>query len=146
MTGYPLNLVFSYRTRKTVGYSQESIVTITSSTIPSGVTVDQSASCRTVVVFLKVPWRLSFNIVSLVMKLMATHKSIRVLGNMTPSMCTYITRLLGSRYFGKITLPNIKSDSCPTTLMVGVSLFLLLGFLKQFSLMTLFYIGTSLMA
>lgn len=53
MRGHPLKLVLGWTKRKYVGYSQESMVTITTSINPSGATVDMSASCSTIVVFLK---------------------------------------------------------------------------------------------
>lgn len=40
-----------------------------------------------------------------------------------PSMYTYTTRLMGSRYLGEITLQSIELDNCPITLMVGASIF-----------------------
>ena len=65
---------------------------------------------------------------------------------MVPLMWTSTTGLPGSRYFGQMTCPNIRSDTCPMTLMVEASLFRLPGCLKHFSLTSLLYIGTSLMA
>ena len=84
--------------------------------------------------------------VSLVITLMAAPKSIKVWGMMVPLMWTSTTGLLGSKYFGQITCPNIKSDNCPMTLIVEASLFRLPGCLKHFSLINLLYIGTSFMA
>ena len=84
--------------------------------------------------------------VSLVITLMVAPKSIKVWGMMVPLMWTSTTGLPGSKYFGQITCPNIRSDGCPMTLMVETSLFLLPGCLKHFSLTNLLYIGTSLMA
>ena len=83
---------------------------------------------------------------SLVIRLMATPRSIKVWGIMVPLMWTSTTGLLGSKYFGHITCPNIRSDSCLMTLIVEASLFRLPGCLKHFSLISLLYIGTSLMA
>ena len=111
--------------------------TITSSTIPSGVTVEQSASYITVVVFLNEPWRLSLSMVSLIITLMEALRSIIVFGTMVPLMCTSTIGLLGSKYFEHTTCPNIKLDSFPMTLMVGASLFHLCGCLKNFSLFNL---------
>ena len=119
---------------------------MTSSTIPSGVTVEQSTNCSTVEVFLREPWRLNFSIMSLAITLMAAPRSIKVWGIMVPLMWTLTTWPPGSRYFGQITYPNIRSDSCPKTLIVGASLFHLPGSLKHFSLVILLYIGTSFMA
>ena len=48
--------------------------------------------------------------------------------------------------FGQITCPNIRSNSCPMTLIVGASLLHRTGCLKHFSLINLLYIGTSFMA
>lgn len=141
-----MNLVLGWRTKKLAGYSQESMETITSSTTPSGATVDLSTICKTVAVFLNDPWRFSLSIVSLFVTLMAAPRSIKVWGTMMPLMCTSTTRFTGSRYFGQITHPNIKSDSCPMTLIVGVSLFLLPECWKNFSLINLLWIGTSLIA
>ena len=63
-----------------------------------------------------------------------------------PLMWTSTTGLPGSKYFAQMTCPNIRLDSCPITLMVEASLFFLPGFLKHFSLTSLLYIDTSLMA
>lgn len=120
--------------------------TIKSSTTPLGDIVDLSTTCNTIMVFLKAPWRLSFNMVSIFITLIVAPRSIKVLGTIMPSMCTSTTRLPRSRYFRNITLPSIRLDSFPTTLMVGVSLFLLPRILKHFSLIIVLYIGTYLMA
>ena len=66
-------------------------------------------------------------IVSLVITLMAAPRLIKVCGTMVPLMCTYTTRLPGSKYYGQITFPSIKSYNCPMTLMVGASLLHLHG-------------------
>jgi hypothetical protein len=47
---------------------------------------------------------------------------------------------------GGNTLPSIRSTSYPTTLIVGESFFFLLGLFIHSSLMSLLYMGTSLMA
>ena len=60
--------------------------TITSSTIPSGLAVEWSASCQTIVVFLNEPWRLSFSMVSLVITLMTIPRSIRLCGTISSSL------------------------------------------------------------
>jgi len=133
----PVSFAFGWRTKKSAGYSQESMETITSSTIPSGITVERSASYNTVVVFLKEPWRLSLSIVSFVITLMAAPRSIKVCGTIVPLMWTSTTGLPGSRYFGQIICPNIRSDSCPMKLMVGASLLCLPRCLKHFSLINL---------
>ena len=83
---------------------------------------------------------------SLVITLMAAPRLIKVWGIMVPLMWTSTTGLPGSKYFGQITCPNIRSDSYPMTLIVGASLLHLPGCLKHFSLINLLYIGTSLMA
>jgi len=120
--------------------------TIKSSTIPSGVMVEQFANCYTVVVFLREPWRLTLSIVSLIITLMVAPRSIRVWGIMVPLMWTSTIGLPGPRYFRQITCPNIRSNSCPMTLIVEASLLHLLGCLNHFSLIILLYIGTSFMA
>ena len=84
--------------------------------------------------------------VSLVITLMAAPRSIRVWGIMVPLMWTSTTGLPGSKYFRQITCPNMRSDSCPMTLMVEASFFRLPGCLKHFSLINLLYISTSFMA
>ena len=84
--------------------------------------------------------------VSLVITLMVAPRSIRVWGIMVPLMWTSTIGLPGSKYFGQITCPNMRLDSCPMTLMVEASFFRLPGCLKHFSLINLSYIGTSLMA
>ena len=84
--------------------------------------------------------------VSLVITLMAAPKSIRVWDMMVPLMWTSTIGLLGSKYFGQITFPNMRLDSCPMTLMVEAYFFRLPGCLKHFSLINLLYIGTSFMA
>lgn len=104
--------------------------------------MDLSVSYNIIVVFLKNPYWFSFSMVSLVIKFMAAPISIRVWGNMMPSMCTTTTGLPGSIYFGQITLPSIKSDNW----LPRLSIFLLLGCLKHFSLIRLLYMGTSLIA
>ena len=83
---------------------------------------------------------------SLVITLMAAPRSIKVWGIMMPLTWTSITGLPESRYFRQITCPNIRSDNCPTTLIVGTSLFRLPRCLKHFSLIILLYMGTSFMA
>ena len=141
-----MSFAFGWRTKKSARYSQESMETITLSTIPSGVMVEQSANYSTVVVFLKEPWRLSLSIVSFVITLMVAPRSIKVCGIMVPLMWTSTIGLLGSRYFGQITYPNIRSESFPMTLMVGASLLHLPGCLKHFSLIKLLQIDTYFMA
>ena len=84
--------------------------------------------------------------VSLVITLMVAPRSIKVWDMMVPLMWTSTTGLPGSKYFGQITCPNIRSDSCPMTLVVEASLFRLPGCLKYFSLINLLYIGTYFMA
>ena len=55
MRGQPLNLFLGQRRRKSMGCTQESIETITSSITASGANVYLSASCSNVVIFLKIP-------------------------------------------------------------------------------------------
>lgn len=145
MIGYQLNLVLVWRTRKSKGYSQESIDTITTSITPSGATVDLSTSCNTIVVFCKAPWSLSFIIFSLAMIFIIAPRSMNVLWITLFYMFTSTTQLLRSKYFEEITLPRIRSDSCPSTLIGGACIFLLPGSLKHSSLIRLFYMGTYLM-
>lgn len=80
---------------------------------------------------------------SFVITLMASPRSIKMCGIMVLLMWTSTTRLPMSKYFGQITYPNIRSDSCPMTLIVGASLLRLPGCLKCFSFIILLYIGTS---
>ena len=84
--------------------------------------------------------------VSLVITLMATPRLIKVWGIMVPLMWTSTTGLPGSKYFGQIACPNIRSGSCPMKLIVEAYLFHLPWWLKHFSLINLLYIGTSFMA
>jgi len=63
-----------------------------------------------------------------------------------PLMWTSTTGLPGSRYSGHITYPNIRSDSCPMTLIIVASLLHLPGCLKHFYLTIFLYIGTFFMA
>jgi len=51
--------------------------TMTSSMKPSAVTIDLSASCNTMVVFLKDIWRLRLSMVSVVMTLISAPKLMR---------------------------------------------------------------------
>ena len=141
-----MSFAFNWRTKKSARYSKESMDAIKSSTIPLGVMVEWSASCSTVVVFLKEPCSLSLRMVSFLITLIVAPRSIKVCGIIVPLMWTSTTRLLGSRYFGQITYPNIRLDSCPMKLMVGASLLCLPGCLNHFSLIILLYIGTSFMA
>ena len=120
-----------------MGYSHDSVETNTSLITPSGVTVDLSTSCNTIVVFLKAPWRLSFNIVSLPMTLIVSRRSISALGTTMLLMCTSTIGILGSKYFGEITLPSIISDNFSTKLIMGASLFILPSLLKYSSLISL---------
>lgn len=84
--------------------------------------------------------------VCLVITLMEDPRSIKVWGVMVPLMWTSTTRLPGSKYFGQVTCPNIRSDNCPMTLIVGASLFCLPRCLKRFFLINFLYINTSFMA
>jgi len=77
---------------------------------------------------------------------MEASRSIKVCEIMVPLMWKSTTGLPRSKYFGQITYPNIRLDSCPMTLMVGASLLCFPGCLKHFSLINQLYIGTSFMA
>lgn len=61
---------------------------MTSSMTPLGVVVDLSTSCSIVLVFLRVPWRLSLNMVSLFMALIVAPNSMRVIGTIISLTCT----------------------------------------------------------
>lgn len=120
--------------------------TNTYSITPSRDVVDLFERYDTIVIFLKAPWRLRFNIFSFIIKLIVAPRLISVLGTKIFLICTSIIGLLGSRYFREIILPSIRSNSCPKKFIVRESLFLLPGLLKHYSLVSLLYMGTHLIA
>ena len=126
---YPLSLALVCRTIKFARHFHESIDTVMSSRIPSGHTVELSASYRITVVCLNNAWRFNPSIVSMFITLIAAPKSIIVFGMRVLLIWTSTTRLLGSKYLGLNTLPNVRSTSYPMTLIVRGYLFLLLNLL-----------------
>lgn len=70
---------------------------------------------------------------------------MRVLGNTISLVWTSNNGLLGSKYFGMMTLSSITSTSFPMELIVGASRFLLPILISHSYLMKLLYMGTSLM-
>lgn len=116
---------------------------MTSLMMSLGDIVDLSSSCSTLVVFVRDYLRLSLSIVSLFMTFIATTKSMKFLGTIISLMWTSTTIFLGCKDFWMMTFPRIILASCPMTLIVRVSIFLL-GLLKNSSLMKLLYMGTSL--
>lgn len=137
MRGNPLSLVLVSITIKSVWYSHESIDTIMYSKIPFGHAVELLAICRIVMVCLKYGWRFNISIVSLVITLIATPKSIKVFSIIFLLIFTFTTRLLGLGYLGSRTLPNFRSMSFPMTLIVGGYFFIFPTLLIQDSLMNL---------
>lgn len=85
-----------------------------SSIMPSGVTVELFASYKIVGVVCN-PSILSLCMVSLVMTLMATPKSIKAFFIDWPLMMIVTIELPRSEYFGITRFPNIISTSCPIT-------------------------------
>ena len=78
MREYPFNLELVWRTMKSIGYSHESVDTITYSDTPSGFMVDMYANWSIVGVCIKNTWRINLSMVYFFMTLMATPKSIKV--------------------------------------------------------------------
>jgi len=112
---------------------------------PLGATVDLSVSYNAMVVLLKAPQRLSLSIVPLVMKLITTPKSVRVLVTTILLIYTSTIRLQRSKYFGTMTFPSSRSTSCPMELIVGEYFLPIPDLLRHSSLMNLSYMRTSLM-
>jgi len=102
--GYPFNLDLVWRTKKSVGYTQESIERIVSSNIPLGFTFDLSASWSTMGVSLKDTWRFNINMVSLVIKFIEAPKSVRVFWIKVLLMCTLTKGIFRSKYLGTVIL------------------------------------------
>jgi hypothetical protein len=84
-------------TKKSIGYSQEARVTVTSSRLPAGLMTDLSAN--SIMVWVGLNWLIwRFFIVSKGITLIATHKSMSVFGREMPLISTVTTRFPRSLY------------------------------------------------
>lgn len=133
---WPPEGVLGCKTIKSTGYSHESKETITSSNIPFGLILDLSAHSKTVGVGRRLR-NYNCSMVCNVMILMAAPKSIRVFWTRTLLMCTETIKLPRSWYFSTQICPDMTSVDLPTNWIFVGSIFFLLGFFTQSSLMIL---------
>ena len=131
-------------TRKSTGYSHEAKVTMTSSKIPSGITLVLSANSKMVGVGRRRGCNYNCSKVVVVITLMAAHRSMRVFPMETSLMVMVTTGFPGFPYFASFGCSDMYSKSSPIKCIVGGSFFFLPGFLIHNYLTTLLYIGMSL--
>ena len=99
---------------KNVGYSQESKVTMISSTTPSNFTVEPSLSYRMVGVSIII-WIFNFSIMSLVMTLMLAPRSTKAFLAWTPFICMVTIRIPRFEYLRITKFSSIRSYNYPRT-------------------------------
>lgn len=119
--------------------------TMTSCSVPSGLTTDWSAISNKVEVG-STDVMPSFLQVVVVRILIAAPKSNKAFAKVFPLICTINIGLLGSSYLTGVYFLDNRSDKVPTTWTVGLFVILLCGFLIHSSLMVFAYIGMSWMA
>lgn len=139
--GWPFMAIFGWITKKSMGYSHESMVTITSSKTLVGLTLDLWESSST----MTVGWgylKCSMSKIVMVM-IIAIPKWIKVFSIGVSLIKMVITRFPRSMYFSIKILPVINLANWPATCIVAQYFHFLVGFLIHNSLMVFVWIGTS---
>jgi hypothetical protein len=129
-----------------MGYSHEAKVTMTSSQIPSGITLVLYANSKIVGVGRRRGCNCNCSKVVAVITLMDAPRYMRVFPMDTSLMVMVTTGFPGFPYFASFGCSDMYSESPPIKCTVGGSFFFLPDFLIHNSLTTLLYIGMSLMA
>lgn len=112
--GWPPKLVFGCKIIKSTGYSQESKETIMYSSIPSGTTLDLSASSKLAVVG-QIFDSFKYFIVSIVMTFIAASRSINVLRNEKLLIEMVTIGIPGSIYFSIVMFADTRLANLPMT-------------------------------
>lgn len=137
ITGWPRAGSFEWMTRKSTGYSHEAKVTMTSSKIPSGITLILSTNSKMVGVGRRRGCNYNCSKVVAVITLMAAPRSMRVFLMGTSLVVMVTTGFHGFPYFTSFGCFDMYSESPPTNCIVGGSFCFLPGFLIHNSLTTL---------
>ena len=115
---------------------------MTSCSVPSGLTTNQSASSNKVEVG-STDVMPSFWQVVVVKILNAAPKSTKAFEKVFPLICTVTIGFPGSSYLMGVSFPDNRSDRVPTTWTFGLFVIFLLGFFIHSSLIVFAYIGMS---
>ena len=114
INGCPSSHFLGFVIRKSGGYSQESTDTITSCSVPSSLTTNQSASSNKVEVG-STDVMPSFWQVVVVKILIVAPRSTKAFEKVFPLIFTVTIGFPGSSYLTGVSFPNNKSDRVPTT-------------------------------